>query len=361
MTSEISKSSCDSYYYSNTYNAQKPDLKCYETLEEPEEKPQYIINQLTISEFLSSLQTEYQTDRPQRLNNLLNMFSFIAPSNAEEREHHILSIQIPKGFYAAEQEEASLNLIVLQNDYDTQCFQEQHLLLPGQTPHQKYTYINLTYEDEDKLYFQIRLDAALNYAEILHIEKCHQISGSHIKNLCMSVLRHLNPYYIYLSDDAEYETKSGVKLPLRVLLPIVAPEPKTWYSPDGFGVYECDGLISYSDPTLNFKQSIEEYQLAVESVRTQSLNALTSNTKVDRWKRRYLNQNIDEEISVHRLAQPMFQSSRDSTNPNKQNQASSDLEDFYHLILSPQVHHPKTYSDSLIKLYNFVLWIKNNT
>jgi hypothetical protein len=362
----------------------KIDLICYETFDDEKKKeslipevhstapvnnsqdPLFNINALTITELTHALQSDLELNPLERFQKFCNLFTFIPSTSPSEKEYRHLFLEIPKGHFFPEQQKCSLNLMIVQDTYDSQCFAEKELNL--NTADITYFYINASlWEDEDILCFQIRLDSWALTSEILHIQRLSEISGTHSKNLCMAILNYLNPPYIYLNDDSKITFNSEEIINLRLLLPVVSDSPKTWYTPDGFKLFSFVQLESpLSQITLD-GQNKDDYVRAVNKIRGTSLSSLLTREnqpKLTLWKRRYIKDYHKKIPTVYSLGKAIYETSRNHAklaDIRAQEQASLDLPKFYNAFLTIHSSFPREYTNALSILYNYKIWYRQET
>lgn len=295
------------------------------------------ISMVTIHELYASLQ--YLDTPAQRFQNLCDNFTAVPQKHPTEFAYHELWLELPQGCYSQDQHKVWMELIISRSAYNSQCFKntDPHANSIGDN----YYYITALFEDNpEEMYFQIRIDTSFTIAEVMHIQRGANISGTHVRTICMDILNFINPQCVYLHDDARVKD-----IALRVLLPIASPEAKTWYTPDGFA------LCTYAPVT---GQNGDSYHQAVNLIRDTTLSTLIHQPKLQQWRRRYFDNPLDKNSTIHNLAQAIYLKSKDPS----ETQATQDLGEFYKALLT---HHPSLsleYLEALDILYTYQLWNK---
>lgn len=353
----------------------KIDLFCHEKIEQLNEEiptqthsvepardphpPLFNINTLTITELLQFLHNDPESSSIERYQNLSNLFTHVPSNDPQEKEYKQMWLKIPKGHFFPAQQKCWLNLMIVQDVYTSQCFAEKELNFD--INNFSYFYINASIEnDEEKLCFQIRLDPWISTSEILHVEKIQELSGNQVKSICLSILNYLNPTYVYLNDDSKITLSSNKTIELRVLLPIVNNEPKTWYTSDGFTLLPFSQLESPSATILE-NQNHEDYIQAVDKIRNTPLSSVT-HAKLPLWKRRYLNAYYGTSFTLSDLGKAMYKKSRGygkADDIRTQQQANFDLSEFYDAFLTQHASLSDEYLKAISTLQNYKLWYKH--
>jgi len=311
---------------------------------------------LTLEEFTEKLKSDPLISSIEKFSKLLSIFT--KTQNTKVKTHN-LWIEIPKI-------DLWMNFIIDERKYDSQCFQESEQNYPAKTKtNQSYYYINACHaESVNDYYFQIRIDKQLKIAEIIHIERAPNFSGNEVKALCISILDYLSPQKIFLNDDAKIPAQLNTEeIALRVSLPIVSDNKKTWYP-------KFKPMTFQSIKLLNGKLSINQnehiYQKAVSVIRNTLLSDLIEpnekESKLVVWMHRYFipfNPCDYNTYTVHLLGKAIFSAMKVE---NTKLQATFDFSSFYKNYLVSQ-HLKKDlepYKQALDILINHKFWVNES-
>ncbi|MBA2369116.1 MAG: hypothetical protein H0V82_08860 [Candidatus Protochlamydia sp.] len=311
---------------------------------------------LTLDEFQDILEIHSDANSMQRFEKLQSI------SIKQEENSWVFWLHIPEGCLSTKSTWIYMNID--ERVFDSQCFSECDQNYPkASLSNQKYYFINACYDDnENKYFFQIRLDKEIKIAEIIHIERGAYISGTNVKKICMEILDFLKLDKIFLNDDAKIQVvDSKESIALRISLPVSRDDMQTWYSefkPLSFNNLFNQKNVKYID------QNEETYRTSLDTVRNQSIIALPKTredaNELKKWIKKYLIIHDLEAINactVNQVVKALLQAARGCT---VESQANNDFISFYFTYLIPKniqsIH--KEYKNSLQVLHTYKIWVK---
>jgi hypothetical protein len=258
----------------------------------------------------------------------------------------------------------SMDFYIEELDYDTQCLDEANQY-PGKKSNTKQLYhvISSCVENTlDNFYFQIRLDKQFSNAEIIHIGANQGISGTKVKEMCMRILDFIKPEIAILLDDSKIpHIKPDQVKYLRMYMPIVNDNPKTWYSENNFQILEVNQNLTFKDEPVT-PQSLEVYHNAVDVIRNTKVCHIPvyKGELIPAPYRVYLNEEQKKNLknlTVHELGKAIFLKAKEKNHKGK---AGLDFTSFYNNFLTSRriLNSPEAYNKALEDLYDHRLWIK---
>jgi hypothetical protein len=340
-----------------------PEMMEIEKDSEINDVEKFSVDILEIDGLYTFMQENVLPSPQERLDKLKSLCTYIPAKNEIQNEYWNLWVEIPKN-----ESSVHMNLIIEEDSYHSQCLAEW-VVNKQLTENSKYHYIKASVEDDDKtFYFQIRIEPSFLSSEILHIQQAESLSGTEVKKLCLTLLNYIKPSYAYLHDDAKKIHEDKSSMALRMFLPVVSDEPKTWYSSDGFTLAEFEELIN-EDKTPKTPQNLHLYKAAVHLIRNIPIKDLVrsaGNSKyyskrlIETWINRYVNNDLKsyDNCTVHELGKAMFLALRNQSNTKLSNIAENDFKNFYTHYLGTCPSFPREYREALSILATYQLWFK---
>lgn len=231
-------------------------------------------------------------------------------------------------------------------------------------PYQEYYIITGSEEEEwENFYFQIRLNKICTHAELIHVEARKGISGTQVKQICTQIFNCIRPDSVILYDDSKVTHKNPTQdFYMRLFMPIVNENPKTWYSEDNFQILELSDDLTFEDQKVPY-QSAAIYQKAVETIRSTKICTLPlyKGEVIPKQFLPYLSPDQlkhSKEITVHEIGKAIFQKLKNEG--FKIQKTRKDFAFFYNnLLISNRIKNsPADYNEALNVLFNYKIWIK---
>jgi len=133
---------------------------------------------------------------------------------------HFVSINVPSNWF-----------------YST-CFKA-----PARSSNHSFVYFyNGDKVKESEIILAVRANPTTKTGEILHLKKTDAMGGTEALKLAITILAKLKAERKYLNDASYFEFEGGARLLMRVFVPMVSPDGKSWYGKYDFYPLLCRNL-----------------------------------------------------------------------------------------------------------------------
>ncbi|MFN4174626.1 MAG: hypothetical protein ACK4HV_05945, partial [Parachlamydiaceae bacterium] len=199
------------------------------------------------------------------------------------------------------------------NLYYSTCFKT-----PKNTGSDKFVYF---YDgkalDEKKIILAMRVHMHSKSGEILHLKKSEAMSGKEALELGLSILKKLKIRRIFLHDASYFEFKPGVSFLMRVYVPIISDDGRSFYGKREFYPLLCrnlEGARNYDAETEAerktpiYNQDPVFHKEAVHFIRNMQVSVfinevITDTGEKEAFKKLCLNKTA---LTLHQLAVALF-------------------------------------------------------